>query len=80
LTHLHGTKVKNLFLEEILKKNAIFAKNFEVCCTRIRKSTSLPFWIARLIESRAIKGFQIDIRAIFEEEANLEALRKILGT
>lgn len=32
-----------------------------------------------LIESRAVKGFQIDIRAIFEEEANLEALRKILS-
>ena len=32
-----------------------------------------------LIESRVVEGFAIDIRAIFEEEANFEALRKILG-
>jgi Uma2 family endonuclease len=31
------------------------------------------------IESRAVQGFNIDIRAIFEEEANMEALRRILG-
>lgn len=31
------------------------------------------------IESRAIKGFRIDIRAVFEEEANLAALKAILG-
>jgi Uma2 family endonuclease len=31
------------------------------------------------IESRAVKGFRIEIRAIFDEEANMEALRKILG-
>jgi Uma2 family endonuclease len=32
------------------------------------------------IESRAIAGFRIDIRAIFDEAANLEALRQILGS
>ena len=32
-----------------------------------------------IIESRAIEGFSIEIRAIFDEKANLEALRKIIG-
>jgi Uma2 family endonuclease len=31
------------------------------------------------IESRAVRGFKIDIRAIFDEAANMEALRQILG-
>jgi Uma2 family endonuclease len=31
------------------------------------------------IESRVVQGFVVDIRAIFEEDANMEALRKILG-
>ncbi len=31
------------------------------------------------IGSRAIKGFTIDIRAVFDEQANMEALRKIMG-
>jgi Uma2 family endonuclease len=33
-----------------------------------------------LIESRAVPGFAIEIRAIFEEAAHLEALRRILDT
>lgn len=32
------------------------------------------------IESRVIKGFSIDIKAIFDETANLEMLRKLLAT
>jgi Uma2 family endonuclease len=32
-----------------------------------------------LIESRVVVGFAIEIRAIFEEAANMEALRKIIG-
>jgi Uma2 family endonuclease len=32
-----------------------------------------------LIESRVVQGFSIEIRAIFEEAANMEALRKIMG-
>jgi Uma2 family endonuclease len=32
-----------------------------------------------LIESRVVAGFSIEIRAIFEEAANMEALRKIMG-
>lgn len=32
-----------------------------------------------IIESRAIEGFSIEIRAIFDEKENLEALRKIMG-
>jgi Uma2 family endonuclease len=31
------------------------------------------------IKSRAVPGFVIDIRAIFDEAANMEALRRILG-
>jgi Uma2 family endonuclease len=31
-----------------------------------------------LVESRVIKGFSIEIRAIFDEAANLEALRKLI--
>lgn len=30
------------------------------------------------IESRLIAGFSIEIRAIFDEKTNLEALRKII--
>lgn len=33
-----------------------------------------------IIESRTVQGFSIDINAIFDEAANLEALRKILLT
>lgn len=32
-----------------------------------------------LIESRAVPGFSIEIRAVFDEKANLEALRQIIG-
>ncbi|MFN0034942.1 MAG: Uma2 family endonuclease [Saprospiraceae bacterium] len=32
------------------------------------------------IESRAVPGFSIDIRAIFDEKANLEALQQILSS
>ena len=32
-----------------------------------------------LIESIVIKGFAIELRAIFDEKANLEALRRLLA-
>lgn len=32
------------------------------------------------IESRVVAGFSIDIRAIFDEKTNLQALRKIVGS
>jgi hypothetical protein len=31
------------------------------------------------IESHVVQGFSIDIRAIFDEQANMEALKKILN-
>lgn len=32
------------------------------------------------IESRVVVGFVIEVRAIFDEQANLEALRRLLST